>query len=246
MGLVPPRAADTQTAGPSPHLDDRGKPAMPIVLMHADTTVQISTQVSTVSTAHPSMSGGSMAYTYSLNPEAYTLPILHAASHLSSTVIGLFLGSFSDGASTSTSTSTPTSPATKTVKISHALPLQHLYTSLSPFTELGLELASAYAEKNGLRVVGIYIARGDDAGSGSAGSSNGNGSGGSGTGTAGSAVVAGQGAGTTAGLGRVGERLLGKLREGFEGAFALSVSPVSSAVCRRAVHTTPHGRNNDL
>lgn len=75
---------------------------------------------------------------YTLTPVAYALPILHSALHPSSTTTGLFLGS--------------------STEITEVVPLQHINTSLSPYTELGLELASAYAEGKGLKIVGIYIA----------------------------------------------------------------------------------------
>lgn len=40
-----------------------------------------------------------------------------------------------------------------------AIPLQHVNTSLSPYTELGLEMITKHAEQRGLRVVGLYIAK---------------------------------------------------------------------------------------
>jgi len=79
-----------------------------------------------------------MPETYTLTPQAYALPILHSALHPSSTTIGLFLASASD--------------------ITEVVPLQHINTSLSPYTELGLELATAYAEGKRLKIVGIYVA----------------------------------------------------------------------------------------
>jgi hypothetical protein len=104
------------------------------------------------------MPGPSPSYT--LTPQAYAIPILHSALHPSSTTLGLFL-------------------ATST-EITTSIPLQHINTSLSPYTELGLELATAYAESKGLKVVGMYIAHEDK----------------------------------VAGLGRVGEKILGKLGGG--------------------------------
>jgi hypothetical protein len=85
----------------------------------------------------------STSYTYTLTSEAYTIPLLHAAAHLGHTVLGLLLSS---------STSTDILSTT-------AIPLQHMYTSLSPMTELGLEMVSLYAEEKGLRIVGVYVAR---------------------------------------------------------------------------------------
>jgi hypothetical protein len=75
---------------------------------------------------------------YTLSAQAYALPILHAALHPSSTCLGLFLGS--------------------STEITEVVPLQHINTSLSPYTELGLELATTYAEGKGLKVLGMYIA----------------------------------------------------------------------------------------
>ena len=75
---------------------------------------------------------------YTLSARAYALPVLHAAAHPSSTTTGLFLGS--------------------ATQITEALPLQHINTTLSPYTELGLELATTYAEGKGLKIVGMYIA----------------------------------------------------------------------------------------
>jgi hypothetical protein len=75
---------------------------------------------------------------YTLTSAAYALPILHSALHPSSTTIGLFLASSSE--------------------ITEVVPLQHVNTNLSPYTELGLELASTYAEGKGLKVAGIYVA----------------------------------------------------------------------------------------
>lgn len=92
------------------------------------------------------MSGPSTSYT--LSATAYAIPILHAAQHPSSTTTGLLLGP-----SSSSSTSTPQ------VSITDAIPLQHVNTSLSPYTELGLEMVDKYAESKGMRVVGLYVAR---------------------------------------------------------------------------------------
>ena len=84
-----------------------------------------------------------MLDTYTLSPIAYALPILHSALHPSSTTIGLFLASSSD--------------------ITEVVPLQHVHTNLSPYTELGLELATTYADGKGLKIVGMYIAHESDA-----------------------------------------------------------------------------------
>lgn len=163
--------------------------------------------------ASASASNSATGTTYTLSPEAYALPLLHAALHPSSTVTGLFLSPLSSNPS-SASAAVPdaASPTLNNkqdggtssnavpqqadeINITHSIPLQHTYTSLTPYTEIGLELAQAYAEDQGLRVVGMYVARGDDA-----------------------APKAGEG------LGRIGERMLGVLREGWQGAFGLLVS----------------------
>ncbi|WWD19165.1 hypothetical protein CI109_103623 [Kwoniella shandongensis] len=127
---------------------------------------------------------------YTISPIAYSIPILHAAAHPSSSVIGLFLSSANSQTLTSTSSAGVPSTST-TLLIADAVPLIHNYTSLSPMTEIGLELAYAYAKSETKRVVGIYLAKGD---------------------------------GTDCdGLGRIGERLLAKVREGYENAFALLI-----------------------
>lgn len=115
----------------------------------------------------------SASTSYTLSPAAYAIPILHSALHPSSSTTGLFLSS---------------SPASSAeITITHAIPLQHHNISLTPYTELGLELATAHAESKGARVVGMYICHEGDGG----------------------------------GLGRVGEKLLAKLKEGYAGAFGL-------------------------
>jgi len=101
-----------------------------------------------------------LKYTYCLSPEAYALPILHAARHLSSSLLGLFLSPVELD---------PSSPPT-TISITTALPLIHHYTSLSCMAELGMQLAAGYAEDRGLRIVGVYVAHeGSDKGLGRAG-----------------------------------------------------------------------------
>lgn len=87
------------------------------------------------------MSDAKQTHTYILNPLAYTLPLLHAAHHLS-TVLGIFLGHVSS----------------TEITISDAIPLIHHYSSLSPTTEVGLEMAEEYASEKGSRIVGLYMA----------------------------------------------------------------------------------------
>jgi hypothetical protein len=87
-----------------------------------------------------------MPDTYTLTPLAYALPILHSAQYPSSTTLGLFLANGTD------------------TDITDAIPLQHLNTSLSPYTELGLELVTAHAESKGLKVVGMYVAHENEKG----------------------------------------------------------------------------------
>ena len=90
-------------------------------------------------------------YTYTLTSLAYTLPLLHAARHLSYTVIGLLL-------SRSPSPITPDTSSSR-ITIDDAIPLIHHYTSLSPMMELSLDLALAHANEKGMKIVGMYIGR---------------------------------------------------------------------------------------
>ncbi|KAK6910771.1 hypothetical protein I203_104803 [Kwoniella mangroviensis CBS 8507] len=105
---------------------------------------------------------------YTLTSLSYSLPILHAAAHPSSTVLGVFLSS------------------PNRTEIDEAIPLIHTHSTLSPIIEVSLSLVEEYCKLRNKRIVGIYIARelGD-------------------------------------GLGRVGERILGALREKLEGVFGL-------------------------
>lgn len=97
------------------------------------------------------MSEQKQSFTYELTPLAYTIPLLHAAHHLS-TVLGVFLGRLSPSPSSSSSTTS------SQMIIEDAIPLIHHYTSLSPMTEVALEMAELYGEERGLTVVGMYIA----------------------------------------------------------------------------------------
>ena len=90
------------------------------------------------------MADSKAPFTYTLTAQAYTIPLLHAAHHLS-TVLGIFLGSIP-------------STSTSHIVIEDAIPLIHHYTSLTPMTEIALELADAYARERGLQVVGMYLA----------------------------------------------------------------------------------------
>ncbi|WVO14418.1 hypothetical protein L204_102051 [Cryptococcus depauperatus] len=95
-----------------------------------------------------------MAHTYALSSFSYSIPILHAAAHPSSTVIGLFLSS---------------STTTNERIVDDAIPLLHLYTSLSPMMEAALSLAEVYAKGKGKSISGIYVAREEGEGLGRAG-----------------------------------------------------------------------------
>ncbi|TXT10583.1 hypothetical protein VHUM_02088 [Vanrija humicola] len=75
-----------------------------------------------------------------LSAAAYAVPLLHAAAHPSSTVSGLLLGPSAG-------------------EVTDAVPLVHRYGSLSPTTELGIDLVTAHASTRGLKVVGFYEAR---------------------------------------------------------------------------------------
>ncbi|WWC90594.1 uncharacterized protein L201_005530 [Kwoniella dendrophila CBS 6074] len=94
--------------------------------------------------------------TYTLNNIAYSIPILHAALHPSSTVIGVFLSSLSSSSSSSTDSSEGI------LEVEDAIPLIHSYTNLSPITEISLSLASEYVKLRQKKIVGIYIAKEND------------------------------------------------------------------------------------
>lgn len=85
-----------------------------------------------------------MSSSWTLEPEAYALPLLHAAKHPSASVNGLFIGSSSS----------------KT--ITKAIPLHHLPQSLqySFAQELSFELVAKHVESlgGGLEIVGYYQA----------------------------------------------------------------------------------------
>lgn len=81
---------------------------------------------------------------YTLTPEAYALPLLHAAAHPEADVAGLLLG--------------------RGVEVVTALPVLHRYAALSPTLELGIDMARAWGKKQGLDVVGYYEARGSGSG----------------------------------------------------------------------------------
>jgi hypothetical protein len=85
-----------------------------------------------------------MSASWTLSPEAYALPILHAAKHPSASVNGLFIGSSSSKS------------------IARAIPLHHLPQSLqySFAPELSFELVAKHVEslEGGLEIVGYYQA----------------------------------------------------------------------------------------
>ena len=88
-----------------------------------------------------------MAPAYTLTAETYALPILHAAQYPSSTVLGLLLAP-------SSSSSSP-SPA---VEVTRAIPILHIDTSSSIYTEVAIDHVAMYAQREGLSVVGMYEA----------------------------------------------------------------------------------------
>jgi len=159
-----------------------------------------------------SMTSPTSLYRYSLSPYTYTLPLLHAAAHPSSKIIGLFLGRISVTTSSSGGRLTE-------VDITDALPLLHDYTSLAPMIEVGMEMARVCAKDKRLEVVGFWL--------GKEGSETGSGSG------------KGRGAG---GLGRIGERVWDGLKSQFEGAFALIIDSKLGACTTESpyiVYTSP-------
>jgi hypothetical protein len=85
----------------------------------------------------------SSSTSYTLSPEAYALPLLHAARYTSYTVLGLFLGSLDQ--------------STGEVTIKDAIPLLHHYTSLTPMAEAGLSLVRAKSITRDLKIVGLYV-----------------------------------------------------------------------------------------
>lgn len=76
-----------------------------------------------------------------LSASAYTLPLLHAARHPASTVLGLLLA--------------------RGAEIVEALPILHRYASLSLTIDTALRFVSAHAKDNGLTIAGVYIANED-------------------------------------------------------------------------------------
>lgn len=100
----------------------------------------------------------SMAPAYTLTAETYALPILHAAQHPSSTVLGLLLAP-------SSSSSSPSSPA---VEVTRAIPILHIDTSSSIYAEVAIDHVAVNAQREGLSVVGMYEA-GTQPGEGEAG-----------------------------------------------------------------------------
>ncbi|KAF8530123.1 hypothetical protein BU17DRAFT_78696 [Hysterangium stoloniferum] len=83
-----------------------------------------------------------MATTHTVSHQAYVKIILHAAKHPHKPVNGVLLGKKNG----------------HLVAISDAVPLLHMWTSLSPMMEIGLDLANIHAESQGLTVVGYYQA----------------------------------------------------------------------------------------
>lgn len=82
----------------------------------------------------------------SISSSAYSIPILHAARYPSNTVLGLLIGTSSSGS----------------IVVEDAIPLVHRYTSLSPTTELGIDLVRARVSKEGKAIVGVYVAHDGD------------------------------------------------------------------------------------
>ncbi|KJA20109.1 hypothetical protein HYPSUDRAFT_43462 [Hypholoma sublateritium FD-334 SS-4] len=81
---------------------------------------------------------------YTIASEAYYKIFFHAAKHPHTPVNGVLLGTLD--------------ASRAEVTISDAVPLLHHWTSLSPMMEIGLDLATQYAESSQLKVVGYYQA----------------------------------------------------------------------------------------
>lgn len=77
----------------------------------------------------------------SLSPSAYTVPLLHAARHPASSVLGLLLA--------------------RGAEIVEALPILHRYASLSLTIDAALRFVRAHAVDNGLVLAGVYVANED-------------------------------------------------------------------------------------
>ncbi|WWC71477.1 uncharacterized protein I206_105435 [Kwoniella pini CBS 10737] len=99
----------------------------------------------------------SNSYKYKLNSISYTIPILHSALHPSSTILGIFLASIPS--SSSLSSEKEKEEEEKIIEIDEVIPLIHIYTNLSPITEIGLSLINEYCKLKNKKIVGIYLAK---------------------------------------------------------------------------------------
>ncbi|KAF8968994.1 hypothetical protein BDZ97DRAFT_301525 [Flammula alnicola] len=81
---------------------------------------------------------------YTISPEAYYKVFFHAAKHPHKPVNGVLLGT--------------EDASHKSVAVADIVPLLHHWTSLSPMMEIGLDLATQYAESLGMKIVGYYQA----------------------------------------------------------------------------------------
>lgn len=77
----------------------------------------------------------------SLSASAYAVPLLHAARHPASTVLGLLLA--------------------RGTEIVEALPILHRYASLSLTIDTALRFVRAHAAENGFKIAGVYVANED-------------------------------------------------------------------------------------
>ncbi|KIJ37577.1 hypothetical protein M422DRAFT_69277 [Sphaerobolus stellatus SS14] len=82
--------------------------------------------------------------TYILSHPAYAKILLHAAKYPHAPVNGVLIGKKSNGSNS--------------IVIEDAVPLLHMWTSLSPMMEIGLDLAGTHAEALGLQLLGYYQA----------------------------------------------------------------------------------------
>ncbi|KAG8903357.1 hypothetical protein FRC01_009226 [Tulasnella sp. 417] len=89
------------------------------------------------------------APSFNLQEKAYLKFFLHAAKHPHASVSGVFLGR-----------RRAVEGNEEIWDVVDAVPLCHHWTSLSPMTEVGLELATIYAKETEARVVGYYHASG--------------------------------------------------------------------------------------
>lgn len=100
-----------------------------------------------------------MPVQYSAERSVLLKILLHAAAHPSQSVNGVLLGKVAGSkGSRNTAGDEPGSPPPVAVQILDVLPLFHSSLALAPTSEVGLIQADAYAQSQGLILVGYYHA----------------------------------------------------------------------------------------